>query len=227
MPTPPKIYYLVYFGFEQTVIESQVLTPIRELRDEGINISLIFMESISTYIKIKLGFSQVSQYKKLHPLRYRILPRIPKNFFHLNTFLLFFHLFGDLIRRCPILIHARGFQGAAVALTVARRFKKIRVLCDVRGLESAEYDYATRRRKKGNISLYNRFWKRKLEKYEEVAIYQSHFHSFVSKSLRAYFKVKWEGGEYVPMVLCPLCGSVLQIRFIMDPTRGVSHQIGF
>lgn len=175
-------YYLVYYGYEKTVIDAQVIAPIRLLKQQGIEAVILFFESWTGWFRFKKKAS-------LQGLNYRVFPRMPRNFLYLNTVLLWAALLGDLAKRPSVLIHARGFQGARVALLLKRLFKKVRVICDVRGIESEEYAYVAGR------GFFQNIWKRCLEKTARRALQEADQVTFVSKAMRDYYGVP---GEHIP-----------------------------
>jgi hypothetical protein len=77
------IYHFLYYGYEKTVIDSQVITPALLLGKEGLAVHLIVMEDWS---KRRL-FSLPPFAKSLTAIA---LPRVPRNFLWLNTLMLLF-----------------------------------------------------------------------------------------------------------------------------------------
>ncbi len=181
-----RIYYLAYYGSKEPVIESQVLVPLRKLKERGIETHLIFLENIGDWFRRPF----VS------------LPRIPRNFLFLNTFLVGLLLLKPLLNGEGVIIHARGLQGATCVLPLKKLFKNIRVICDIRGLEAAEYEYRIRETRE-TLSSFQQCWQSHLEKGTRSVVQKADALFCVSREMKTYFlnqnpsadASKW---EYIP-----------------------------
>jgi len=179
--------FFIYYGFEKTVIEAQVLTPVRLLEESGLHFKLVFMENFKTWLSYLLGGEEGKRFGRLKEFEFAVLPRIPKNFLWLNSLLVLFVLRGDLRRKKRVVIQARGFQATQIALGLKKIFRKIRVICDVRGVESAEYDYSARLKSK-ELNFFQKWWLRKLTFYESRSLKEANKNFCVSSSLIGHLK---------------------------------------
>jgi hypothetical protein len=171
------IYHFLYYGYEKTVIDSQVITPALLLGKEGLAVHLIVMEDWS---KRRL-FSLPPFAKSLTAIA---LPRVPRNFLWLNTLMLLFFFLKHIFSREKIIVHARGLQGAAVLLPLKKIYRNLNIICDVRGVEADEYDYEARNGDRAKIlSRFQTFWKAHLEKLTIKAISRSDRSFFVSQAM--------------------------------------------
>lgn len=196
------IYHFLYYGYEKTVIDSQVITPARLLEKEGISV------------------------------RHFTVHRIPRNFLYLNTVLLFFFFLKHLFSRERIVVHTRGLQGAAVLLPLKKIFRNMRVICDVRGLEADEYDFEARQgNKKRPLNFFQSLWKRHLEKVTAYAIQKSDRVFFVSQSMIEYMAKKFPGAKkmnwrYIPCAVeTGKFDAALKEREVLRRKLGVSGRV--
>ena len=194
------VFYLVYYGFEKTVIESQVLVPLSKLKEDGLSPTIVFMEDVSSFFKS----GRLRQIASLSSgFRIRILPRVPRNFLWLNSFLLFLVVLPSLLSKSVVVIHARGLQGAHVVLPMKEFFRKVRLICDVRGIEAAEYEYNVLRTKNRLPNFFERFWVRRLSSMARQSIIGSDAVFAVSKAMKSAFssdvlRLEKKPWEYVP-----------------------------
>ncbi len=195
-----SIIYFVYYGYEKTVIDSQVITPVELLRKQNINIKIVFMESWLSWLIFPFHSQLKKRYETLSG-DYLILPRIPRNIFYLNSFILGMALFPRLLAGKPLLIHARGFQGTHVATLLKRFVKNVRVICDARGLEADEFEY-TLKISNPVMPLWQRWWCQKLKKIQKASLELSDSHFAVSRSMISFFEKSdprtIHSWEYIP-----------------------------
>ncbi len=180
-------YFLIYYGFEQTVIESQVLTPVSRLKNEGLKITLIFMESFPKWVSFIFGGKDRQRFNTIKNSPITVFPRIPKNFLLLNSILIFLSLIPDLLTKKTLVFQARGFQGTDVLLKLKRMSRKIKVICDVRGLESAEYEFFVNKHFSFRGFL-QKIWLNQLKMIERKAIFYADRFFCVSRYLIAKLK---------------------------------------
>lgn len=197
-----RYYYFAFYGFEDTVIESQVIVPIRRLREKGWDIRLVFMESPFAWIR-RVLLQRPKYREKLSGVPAIFLPRIPRNIAGMDTALmaLVFSLWGAPAPR--IVVHARGLQSAHVLLPLKKLSRKIRILCDIRGLESAEHQYTL---EKGGASGPSR-WTRRLEQMEVEVLRAADALRCVSRSLWDYLHRR-AGMDPKPWPGIPCCVDV-------------------
>jgi len=182
------LIYFAYYGYERTVIDSQVLVPTGLLRQRGIQVRYVFMESPYNFISYLLKGAIYKRYQRLPMGSYHVLLRIPKNILNINSYLL-----GWVLKKCMDsqninCIHARGVQGTSIVLSIRPALKDLRVVCDVRGLESAEYEYMATHRFRKKMSFFQKKWFGQLLQFETKAILGADDIFCISKSMINYLQ---------------------------------------
>ncbi|MCB4755590.1 MAG: glycosyltransferase [Elusimicrobia bacterium] len=189
MQAQPHLYYFVYYGFENTVIESQVITPARKLVHDNFTVTLLFMEDGTNFLRALLAWPFRRKRMNVSPsMRAIFLPRVPRNVLWMNTLMAFLVLSPKLLSGQATVVHARGFQGCAVLLPIKRLFKKLKVICDIRGHEAEEYVYQVTKNKPRPLNRLETAWKNKLERMALTAIQKSDAIIGVSKALLHHYQ---------------------------------------
>ena len=139
-----ELLYFVYYGYERTVVESQVLVPARLLSRMGQPVRVVFMESPGGLLRWLVPAERRRRARMTAGLAVTVLPRVPRNAAGLDTLVVTLRFFARL--RDGVVVHARGFQGTAVWLPLRRRFARLRLVCDARGVEADEHALTVRHR---------------------------------------------------------------------------------
>lgn len=184
---PDDIFHLVYFGYEPTVVDSQVLVPAELLGRDGVTVRIVLFESPGEWLR---PWRIAAKRRKVaaRGLDAIFLPRVPRNLFGLNSRLLSLRLGSALRRSARPVIHARGFQGAAIALSLKPSVPSLRVVCDARGIEAEEYIYDARKRTGRPPGAAQRWWKRRLEDLERTAVRSSDVVLTVSRAMKPFLE---------------------------------------
>jgi glycosyltransferase involved in cell wall biosynthesis len=135
-----KTLYICYFGLREPLVQTQVLPYLREIRDGGIDVSLL------TFEPKKYAFSPADAERQRLQLRsegiswysipYHKRPTLPATVYDI---LAGAWLVSRLARRHKIdVLHARAHIAAAIG-ALAKLFSGARLLFDVRGLLPEEY----------------------------------------------------------------------------------------
>lgn len=175
-----RYFHLAYYGYEQTVIDSQLVAPARRLAAEGISVHPVFLESPASWAGGAWKEKRASLAAQGIPSTF--LPRAPRNVLGLNTRLLARFL-RESLAAGRVVLHARGLQGAHSALPVRRAHPNLRLICDVRGIESAEYELDIRYRKGRAPGPAEAWWGKSLRRIEGEAIRGSDAVLCVSRSM--------------------------------------------
>lgn len=142
-----EIIYFVYDGIiTQSVFDSQVLGPLKELRkNKEAKVSLTAFENAQAFLfqNKKLRRKEREIRSKLN-IRVNFYPRIPGWIgIYLVALLLIPFLYGS-IRKRKIVFHARGTKAAFIGCKLKKFLPSLEVLYDSRGLEPEEYLYSLR-----------------------------------------------------------------------------------
>jgi len=196
---PVRVLYLVYYGFEKTVIESQVITPASKLSGLGVAVHLLFLEDFTDWVLLRWRKKR----RSLRGLPATFLPRIPRNFLYGNTLMTGLVIFATSLCRGRLVVHARGFQGAESVLPIKKLCPAVRIICDARGIESEEYDLHVRFCRKRPPNPIETSWKRRLESVERDAISRADAIFSVSRPMKDFFAKRdgigsGEKWHYVP-----------------------------
>lgn len=195
---PLRVVHLVYYGYEPTVIDSQVVAPARRLQAEGVDVELVFLEDPLPWL---LGRWRPRKAElSAAGLRAHFLPRIPRNFLGLNTRRLSGLFQRFLSDQSPLVVHARGFQGADALLPFKAAHPGLKLICDARGIEWAEYELDIRVRRGRSLNAVEAGWKRALEGAEKRSVSASDLVLCVSRAMIPFLKGR-DGGrdfDYVP-----------------------------
>ena len=128
-------------------------------------------------------------------------PRAPRNVLRLNT-LTMSRFLAPALAAGPVVVHARGLQGAHCLLPLRRRHPNLRILCDVRGIEWAEYELDIVHRKGRSLTVAEKWWMRSLSRIEHEAVRGSDGVLCVSRSMIPYLSgvsgVSTDKFSYVP-----------------------------
>jgi glycosyltransferase involved in cell wall biosynthesis len=180
--------HFVLHGLEKTVVDSQLIVPAVRLNDAGVPVQLVIMEDFGTWLKLYSRSEADARRHRVKGLKLLTLPRIPRNILYLNTLLLVFITLRRILNGDSFVVHARGLQGAAHWLPLKRFFKKVKIICDVRGVESDEYAYTCSHGGKRPLNIFQKIWKRHLDGLTASALRKSDAVLFVSKAMGAYLK---------------------------------------
>src|SRR5690606_34961643 len=86
------VYHLAYYGYEQTVIDSQLVTPALRLLQDGVRVHPVFLEDAPAWFSGK--WRPYREALAAAGLTSTFLPRVPRNLFGLNT-----HQLSRFLRR--------------------------------------------------------------------------------------------------------------------------------
>jgi len=197
---PLRVVHLVYYGYEKTVIDSQVVAPALRLAAEGIDVELVFLEDLIPWLRGDWRPRKAEL--TAAGLRGHFLPRIPRNFLGLNTHRLA-RLFARFLSLQPTLVvHARGFQGADVLLPIKAANPGLKLICDARGIEWAEYELDIRTRRGRALNGVESAWRKALETIERRAVAGSDAVFCVSRAMIPFLRKRSDRDEesfdYVP-----------------------------
>jgi hypothetical protein len=81
------IYHFLYYGYEKTVIDSQVVTPATLLASDGVRVHLVLMERWDVFLTNRPKLPSLPD-----GVSVTFLPRMPRNILFLNSLLVFFFL---------------------------------------------------------------------------------------------------------------------------------------
>ena len=187
------IIYCVYDGIiTQSVFDSQVLGPLKELRkNEEIKVSLIAFENAQVFLfqNKKLREKKREITSKLS-IRVNFYPRIPGWIGIYLVTLLLIPFLCKSIRKRKIVFHARGAKAAFTGCKLKKVLPSLGVLYDSRGVEPEEYLYFLRSQiLNGRTNL---VWKeretfRKLKQVEEYVIRRVDRIFSVSTEMKKHF----------------------------------------
>ncbi len=182
------IVHFIPHGFEKTVIDSQVVVPALKLSASGCPVRLLFLEPFFSWCFHLIPGLGKNIKDRTHGLPATSLPRFPRNNFGLNTLMLGFYFLWPLLCGRSVLVHARGLQGAAWIVPLKKLFKKLFVICDVRGIEWEEYAYTASQAGQVPLNMVQREWKKRLELLARKALNLSDARFCVSKSMMVYLQ---------------------------------------
>ncbi|MBI2069784.1 MAG: glycosyltransferase [Elusimicrobia bacterium] len=176
------IAYLAYGGAERTVFDSQVVNFLKKINGRGVAPQLFVFHPWKDFLFNRPYIAQ----KKRECLEATgqapvFLPRVPRNMLGLNT--------GQLKRAVgegASVIHARGFQSAALALALKKSRPGIKVILDCRGLEAQEYALILEGEKKRRPTAIDRRWLETLRTLERETTTQADHIFCVSESLKRH-----------------------------------------
>ncbi len=204
--TETTFFHLAYYGYERTVIDSQVVTPAQRLSQSGIDMRLLFMDAMSGWYSG--GWNKKQDALAKRGLKSAFLTRLPRNIFGINTFLIEQYL-KPYLAAGTVVVHARGIQGAHAMLPLRRKYPNLRLICDVRGMDSAEYVLDLVFRKGRQPNAVETFWQKRLTRMEAQAVLGSDLVLCVSRSMIPRFQLLTMGKktpfDYVP---CAVDGNV-------------------
>lgn len=171
-----EIIYFVYDGvITQSVFDSQVLGPLKELgKNKEIKVSLIAFENAQTFLfqNKKLRRKEREITSKLN-IRVNFYPRIPGWIgIYFVTLLLIPFLYKS-IRKKQIVFHARGTKAAFIGCKLKKVLPALKVLYDSRGVEPEEYLCSLRLQSlnsRTDLTRKERETFRKLKQVEEYVI---------------------------------------------------------
>jgi len=169
------IIYFVYDGIiTQSVFDSQVLSPLKELqRNNDIKIHLIGFESMRAFF---------AQYRRLEKKRREIIqklkinatfyPRIPGEIgIYFNLLITLFFTPYSILRKKTIIFHARGSKAAFIGCKLKKIFPVLKVIYDARGVEPEEYLYSLQLRNPNKKDLLVQKEKRKIQRLNYIEKY--------------------------------------------------------
>ncbi|MBI4667792.1 MAG: glycosyltransferase [Elusimicrobia bacterium] len=209
-----SIVYLAYGGAEPTVFDSQVLSLLRLTKAQGVSSHLVVFHNWKEFFfKRPYLVEKTAQCLRIAGCSLDLLPRIPRNIFRINERLFKLNHAG---RPAPRLIHARGFQSAALACRLKRRWPGLRVILDCRGLEAEEFLMITEREKNRSPNWLDRCWFAKIKDQEKEAVEQADHIFCVSHSLKRYL-ISAHGVSENRIDVIPCCAD--SRRFPWPPPR--------
>ncbi|MBV9080360.1 MAG: hypothetical protein JO102_04490 [Elusimicrobia bacterium] len=205
-PDAAVVHHLAYYGYEKTVIDSQVVTPAVRLASDSVAVRLLFLEdplpwALRRWVPKAVALENIG-------LIARFLPRAPRNVLHLNSLQVARFLGPALRGGAPVVVHARGFQAAHALLPIKRRHPNLRVICDARGIEAEEFELDIRSRH-GELTPSQMAWKIRLSEIEREAVAGSDAVFCVSRSMIPFLKrragpaASAKPFEYVPCCVEP------------------------
>ena len=147
-----RLIYLCLEGLprDSRVLESQVITLLQGLEEEGLVFDLVVFEPL----RVALTKSYLETRKALSRIRTKIKGRI---FFRYITaashtsgtymvrLMLLLLILKDMLRKRVVLVHCRGQDSAFAAVGLKELYGKLRIVLDIRGEQGAEFLFSAER----------------------------------------------------------------------------------
>ncbi len=190
-----EIIYFVYDGIiTLSVFDSQVLSPLKELRKNKKikKVSLIAFENAQVFLfqNAKLRKKKKEIMSKLN-IRVDFYPRIPGWMgLYVTLLLLLIPFLYKVVRKRKIVIHARGNKAAFIGCKSKKVLPSLKVLCDLRGVEPEEYLYSLRLQglnSKIDLARKERETFRKLKQVEKYVVRSVNHILCVSNEMKNHF----------------------------------------
>ncbi len=190
-----EIIYFVYDGIiTLSVFDSQVLSPLKELRKNKKikKVSLIAFENAQVFLfrNKKLRKKRREITSELN-MQVNFFPRIPDLMgLYVTLLLLLIPFLYKIVRKRKIVIHARGTKSAFIGCKLKKILSSLKVLCDLRGVEPEEYLYSLHLQSlnsRADLTRKERETFRKLKQVEEYAVRCADHIFCVSSEMRNHF----------------------------------------
>lgn len=191
----PRRIYLVYDGILSPVFNSQVLTPLCRLQDEGIAHDLIAFSSYRSLAR-RRGYKEQ---KRLVGERLRGRNIFMRTMPYHGSFSLVYPMMclRLAMRRLgtdrdePVVIQARGHQAAYMALSLRKRYPNLKVIANLRGVAGPEVTQYTQKGKRLDNRLTGSAQARSLEHVEETIVRESDSIICVSHAFKDYIQTTY------------------------------------
>ena len=235
-----EIIYFVYDGIiTLSVFDSQVLSPLKELRKNKRikKVSLIAFENAQVFLfrNKKLRKKRREIASELN-IQVNFYPRIPSLMgLYVTLLLLLIPFLYKIARKRKIVIHARGIKSAFIGCKLKKILPSLKVLCDLRGVEPEEYLYSLRLQSlnsKVDLARKERETFRKLKQVEKYAVRCADHIFCVSNEMKNHFLKSYNGEEKkINIVPCGIDETVFffngKIRDVMRKEIGSRNRLVF
>lgn len=215
-----KLVYIAEGGLRNTVFDSQVFLPLRELKRSGVNVHLSIIELFDVryddFVQKKLSAVK----KEFGDCTYmRGMPMVCRATCKIDS-----RRLRKLLNRKHVIftgaaIHARGHFGAYTAINAFRREK---VIADIRGLVAAEIEYYA---PSGIRNFLKKFRIKELNIIEEFVIRNSAKVFCVSNMLKKHLLSKYSVDEDKIMVIPTLVDTGI-FNYNQEARKEVRKKLG-